>query len=130
MDENKLVVKHAAEDQRMNGVLRPFHPCKQIIHQLRHEPCGRSHKDTLVSVENTLFTAAEATGLLHNILGHDTVEPCQTLDAVRVDLGKCIIGGVCVFDFLDLLLFTQNCFAVDNISDLPQRKRVCLNSQG
>ena len=54
----------------------------------------------------------------------------QIFYAVWIDLGKSLICGIGIFNFLDFLLFTKNGLSIDYISDLSQGKGIRFNLQG
>ena len=130
VDENKLIMEHTAEDQRMHGVLCLFHPCKQVVHKLRNKSGRRCHENALIAAEDAFLTPAEFAGFFHDIFCHQAVVSFQIRDAAGIDLRQLLVSGIGIFDFLDLFLFSQHGPAVDDIPDLTEGKGVCLDPQG
>ena len=80
-------------------------------------------KHTLIDFPGTysIYPHSADEAVVYNVLTNPNHEDYPNKIAVIVDATNMR---------RNLLLFTQNCFAVDNISDLSQGKRVRLNSQG
>ena len=130
MNEYELIMKDAAEDQRMYLIFCRLHPVEQIRHQPRDELGRRCHENTPVAAENAIFASAKLAGFFHQVLCHDPVELFQLLNVVGVDLQKSLISLIGTLDFLNFLLLPQNRLAIDDIPNLSQCQGVCLDLQG
>ena len=129
VDEDKLIMEHAAENQRMHSCLCCFHPIEKVVHQLRDELCRWCHKDALIAVKDAFLSTAEITRLIYDVFGHDAVEGFHILDAEGIGLGQFLIGSIGVLDFLDLFLFTKNSLAVNDISYLAQGESLLQSAE-
>ena len=129
VNQFKLIVEYTTADEHV--YLAGFYPVQQFHDQIR-DILGQCSKvqDMPLAIHHTHRPGAEHAGLLHQTPCHDAMSGQQIVHRIGIKFIQPLINLIGIFDFGNILRWSQDMLTIQHSSYLLQRKGILLDSQG